>query len=232
MRRGRQQHHRLSPPSFCRPRPFRSTKGTWRGFRPPPRIPPVEPLPPTSPLPAATPALLPSPPAALVCGGVWDANFINCNATIGQAGCRAGDHHRDFRERDRHRHSLCTSESGPGRRQPAEWLHQRRSSDTCIGLRVQHLGARMLAKASPCDITTTVGPISFSSNDLTVVASSSGIEPTYSSTTNSPTYTSGGTITGSKGQTCNLSNFGVGSSSGIEPSYSPVTKVQLTLRAD
>src|SRR5208282_2689669 len=24
--------------------------------------------------------------AGLVCGGLWDANFINCNATIGQAG--------------------------------------------------------------------------------------------------------------------------------------------------
>src|SRR5208282_6215063 len=39
----------------------------------------------------------------------------------------------------------------------------------------------------------------------------------------SPTYSSGGTITGSKGQTCNLSNFGVGGTSGIEPSYSPAT---------
>src|SRR5208337_2805877 len=76
--------------------------------------------------------------------------------------------------------------------------------------------------ASPCDITSTVGPISLGSNDLTIVATSAGIEPTYSSTTNSPTYTSGGTITGSKGQTCNLSNFSVGGS-GIEPIYSSTT---------
>ena len=77
--------------------------------------------------------------------------------------------------------------------------------------------------AAPCDITSTVGPITIGSNDLTIVANSAGIEPTFSSSSDSPTYLSGGTITGTKGQTCNLSNFTVGSASGIDPTYSSVT---------
>jgi hypothetical protein len=68
-----------------------------------------------------------------------------------------------------------------------------------------------------------VGPITLSANDPTIAAESSGINPTYSSATNSPTYSSGGSITGSTGQTCNLSNFGVGGTSGIDPTYSPAT---------
>ncbi len=63
------------------------------------------------------------------------------------------------------------------------------------------------SSASPCDITSTVGPIPFTSNDFSIAASSSGIQATYDAATNSPTYTSGGTISGSVGQTCKLSSF-------------------------
>ena len=61
--------------------------------------------------------------------------------------------------------------------------------------------------SAPCDITSTVGPFTFGTNNATVAASSAGIQSTYSSTTNTPVYFSGGTITGAKGQTCNLTNF-------------------------
>src|SRR5207245_762089 len=69
----------------------------------------------------------------------------------------------------------------------------------------------------------TVGPISIGSVDPNVAASASGISPTFNSTTNSPTYTSGGTITGSAGQTCNLSDFSVGGSLGINPTFDVTT---------
>ena len=75
--------------------------------------------------------------------------------------------------------------------------------------------------SAPCDITSTVGPFTYGTGNLNVVASAAGINPTYSSSTKSPTYTSGGTITGTTGQTCNLSNFSVGGGTGIDPTYSP-----------
>ena len=61
--------------------------------------------------------------------------------------------------------------------------------------------------AAPCNITSTVGPFTFGSNDALVAASSAGIVTTYNSSTGTPTYVSGGTIMGSQGQTCDLSNF-------------------------
>lgn len=77
------------------------------------------------------------------------------------------------------------------------------------------------SNSAPCDITSTVGPFTYGSGNLDVVANAAGIESTYSSTTNSPTYSAGGTITGTKGQTCNLSDFSVGGGTGIDPTYNP-----------
>jgi trimeric autotransporter adhesin len=75
--------------------------------------------------------------------------------------------------------------------------------------------------SAPCDITSTVGPFTFGSGNLDVVANAAGIASNYSSATNSPTYSSGGTITGSKDQTCNLTGFSVGGGTGINPTYDP-----------
>ena len=57
-----------------------------------------------------------------------------------------------------------------------------------------------------------------------MVASAAGIDPNYYSTTATPTYQAGGTITGSKGQTCNLTDFSVGGGTGINPTYDQGTK--------
>src|SRR5271167_4699852 len=142
----------------------------------------------------------------LICGGVWDANFINCNATIGQGGVGQ---------------VTITATSGKTTATATVYVHLKvdrvvvspLNGCTSMGGVVSpsssaySTSAPGCSLASPCDITSTVGPITLGSNDLTIVATSAGIEGTYSSATNSPTYTSGGTITGSKGQTCNLSNF-------------------------
>jgi len=157
----------------------------------------------------------------LVCGGMWDANIINCNATIGQGGVGQ---------------VTITATSGKATATATVYVHLKvdrvvvnpLSDCTSMGQAVNpstsafSTSAPGCSPASPCDITSTVGPIALGSNDLTIVATSAGIEPTYSSATNSPTYTSGGTITGSKGQICNLSNFSVGGS-GIDPTYSSTT---------
>jgi len=158
----------------------------------------------------------------LICGGVWDANIINCNATIGQAGVGQ---------------VTITATSGTVTATATVYVHLKldrlviTNPPTGCSSMGQAVSASASAystsapgcsQASPCDITSTVGPIAIASNDPTIVSTSAGIQATYSSTSNSPTYTSGGTISGSAGQTCNLSNFSLGGS-GISPIYSSVT---------
>ncbi len=153
---------------------------------------------------------------------MWDSNIINCNATIGQAGVGQ---------------VTITATSGNTTATATVYVHlkvdrvvvQAPGGCTSAGQVVNASASAFstsppgCSQSSPCDITSTVGPITIGSNNLAVVANSAGIEATYSAATTSPTYTSGGTITGTKGQTCDLSDFNVGGSSGIDPTYSPST---------
>ena len=157
-----------------------------------------------------------------ICGGVWDSSFIVCNATIGQGGVGQ---------------VTITASSGGVNATLTVYVHERvdqvvvnpLSGCVTMGQMVTTSASAFntsdpgCSPVAPCDITSTVGPIAIGTNDPTIVAYSSGIEPTFSSTTDSPTYTSGGTITGSSGQTCNLSNFAVGNASGIDPTFSLAT---------
>ncbi len=143
----------------------------------------------------------------LVCAGVWDSSIINCNATSGAAGVGT---------------VTITATSGNTTATMTVYVHLQVdrvvvdspvSGCTTMGVAVNptasayNTSASGCSQASPCDITSTVGPIAFGSNDGTIVGNSAGIESTYSAATNSPTYFSGGTITGTKDQTCNLSDF-------------------------
>jgi hypothetical protein len=157
-----------------------------------------------------------------ICGGVWDSSFIVCTPTIGQAGVGQ---------------VTITASSGGVNATMTVYVHLKvdlvvvtpPTGCVTMGQTVTTTASAFstsapgCSPASPCDITSTVGPITINSNDLTVVAYSSGIEPTFSPVTNSPTYTSGGSITGSTGQTCNLSNFASGNASGIDPTFSLAT---------
>ena len=158
-----------------------------------------------------------------ICAGIWDSSFIVCNATIGQGGVGQ---------------VTITASSGGVNATLTVYVHEKvdrvvvnplMSGCNTMGQLVNasasafSTSAPGCSPASPCDITSTVGPFTFASNNLNVVGNSAGVEATYSAATNSPTYTSGGTVTGSKGQTCNLSNFGVGGGSGINPTFSATT---------
>ncbi len=152
----------------------------------------------------------------LICGGVWDANIINCNATQGQAGVGQVT-------------ITATATAFNVTATATVYVHEKvdqvttvvGSGCTSMGQPINVSGRAFSTSApgcspsAPCDITSTVGPFSFGTNDTTIAASSSGIVSTYSATTNTPTYTSGGTITGSQGQTCALTAFnGVTNASG------------------
>ena len=171
---------------------------------------------------SSNPAIATASTGGLVCGGVWDASFITCTPTLGQAGVGQ---------------VTITAAAGGVSAIATIYVHLKvdrvvvQPPNGCISMgqivspnvSVLSTSAPGCSQSSPCDITSTVGPITIGSNDLTIAANSAGISSAYDSSTNSPTYSSGGTITGSAGQTCNLSNFSVGSSSGIDPTFSSVT---------
>lgn len=144
----------------------------------------------------------------LICGGIWDSSIINCNATQGQGGVGQVT-------------ITATATAYNVTATMTVYVHERVDQVKCVisgsctsmGQPVSLYGkaystsAPGCSPASPCDITDTVGPFGFGTNNATIAASSSGIVSTYSSTTNTPVYLSGGTITGSKGQTCDLTDF-------------------------
>lgn len=154
--------------------------------------------------------------AGLVCGGQFDGNSIVCTPTSdGQA--------------------TITVTSGNASATAPVFVHKQvdrvdvtpftdcQSSGTQLSpsATVYNTSAPGCSPSAPCDITSTVGPISYGSGNLNVVATAAGINPNFSSSTNSPTYNGGGTITGSKGQTCNLTGFSVGGGTGINPIFDP-----------
>jgi hypothetical protein len=144
----------------------------------------------------------------LICGGIWDANIINCNATQGTGG--VGQVTITAKATAFNVTATATV-----------YVHERvdqvtavvPSGCTTMGKAIPISGEAFSTSApgcspsAPCNITSTVGPFSFGTNNATVAASSAGIQSTYSSTTNTPVYLSGGTISGSQGQTCDLSSF-------------------------
>jgi hypothetical protein len=165
---------------------------------------------------SSNPALASVSSAGLVCGGQFDANSIVCSpngdgqvtitVTSGSTSATAQVYvHKQVDRVDMSSFSGCES------------------SGTLLSpsATVYNISAPGCSPSAPCDITSTVGPISYGSGNLDVVASAAGINPNFNATTNSPTYQGGGTITGSKGQTCNLSDFSVGGGTGINPTFDP-----------
>ncbi len=158
----------------------------------------------------------------LICAGAWDANIITCTPNLGTPGVGQ---------------VTITATSGSVSSTMTVYVHEQvdrvvvNSPSTCtsMGMLINPSATAISTSApgcsptAPCDITSTVGPITIGSVNPQVAASASGIESTFNSVTNSPTYSSGGTITGSAGQTCNLSDFSIGGSLGINPTFSAVT---------
>lgn len=142
----------------------------------------------------------------LVCAGVWDTNIINCNATLGQGGVGQ---------------VTITATSGDVTATSTIYVHEHvdivqavvTGSCASMGQAINVAGKAFSTTApgcsttNPCDITSSVGPFTFGATDSLIAASSAGVDSTFDSTHNTPTYVSGGTFTGSKGDTCNLSNF-------------------------
>lgn len=105
----------------------------------------------------------------LICAGQWDSSFINCNATNGAAGVGQ---------------VTVTATSGSVMATATVYVHESVDRvDTGLGTACTTMGQAVpiygaaynttapgCSIASPCNITSTVGPFTFGSNDTSVVA--------------------------------------------------------------
>src|SRR3974390_647982 len=108
-------------------------------------------------------------PTGYICGGVWDPNFINCNALPGQTGVAT---------------ATITATSGSITATAPVFTHLQADQITvnpptgCVSVggtptyvaTAYNTTAPGCSAAIPCDITPTVGPITYFSTDLTVMA--------------------------------------------------------------
>ena len=105
----------------------------------------------------------------LICAGQWDSVFINCNTTTGTGGVGQ---------------VTITATSGSANATATVYVHESVDRvDTGLGTACTTMGQSVpifgvayntsvppCTTASPCNITSTVGPFTFGSNDTTVVA--------------------------------------------------------------
>ena len=142
----------------------------------------------------------------LICGGIWDSSIINCNATLGQAGVGKVT-------------ITATATADNVTATATVYVHERVDQVQCVitnsctsaGQPVTLSGkafstsAPGCSPASPCDITNTVGPFTFGTNNATVAASSSGIVSTVQFNLEYAGLSlTAGRITGAKGDTCDI----------------------------
>lgn len=107
----------------------------------------------------------------LICAGVWDASIINCHAALGQAGVGQVT-------------ITATATASGVTATVTVYVHEQvdqvlavlKNSCTTMGQTVSIYGKAFSTSApgcspsAPCDITTTVGPFTFGTNDVTIVS--------------------------------------------------------------
>ena len=126
----------------------------------------------------------------LICAGQWDSVFINCTFTNGTAGVGQVTITAAFGQHYGYSHGVRTRAGGSSKAVLG-------SSCTTMGQPVNISGeafsttAPGCSPAAPCNITSTVGPFVLRSNQTAIVASSSGIVPTFNSALNTLTYSVG-----------------------------------------
>ena len=118
---------------------------------------------------SSNPSQISISPTGYICGGVWDANYINCNALPGQTGVAT---------------ATITATSGSISATAPVFTHLQVDQISvtpptgCVSVgatpsysaAAYNTTAPGCSPAIPCDITPTVGPITYYSTDLTVMA--------------------------------------------------------------
>lgn len=121
---------------------------------------------------SSNPSQITISPTGYICAGIWDANYINCNALPGQTGVAT---------------ATITATSGSISATAPVFAHLQVDRITvtpptgCVSVgatptytaTAYNTTANGCSPAIPCDVTPTVGPVSFFSTDLTVMANNS-----------------------------------------------------------
>jgi hypothetical protein len=156
----------------------------------------------------------------LICAGQWDAAFINCYGTNGPAG--AG------------RVTITATSNNNITATATVYVHEKvdqvgvgLSSCTTMGQPVSIYGiaystsAQGCSVAAPCNITSTVGPFSFGSNDTSVVAPNvdGGLTAGIPGATTVYAGVAGVNSVGVRYLTCAIASIGVHSSTSGDSSF-------------
>jgi hypothetical protein len=162
-------------------------------------------------------------PGGLICGGVWDPTFVFCNATQGTGGVGQET-------------ITAHATAYPSVTAPATvYVHEKvdrvnvilNTPCTSMGQNVSAYSQALstsapgCSPAAPCDITSTVGPISFGSNDTSIVSAPSStylVAGAPGSTTVFATV-SGVNSLGTPYETCRVASILVHSSTGSQTSF-------------
>jgi len=171
----------------------------------------------------------------MVCGGVWDVNVINCNPTLGQGGVGQVT-------------ITATATAFNVSATATVYVHEQvdrvqaviLNSCTSMGQTISLYGkafsttAPGCSPASPCDITSTVGPFSFGSNDSSIVSTNTAgqlIAATPGATTVFASV-SGVNSVGAPYETCPVTRIYVHDAGGSNTSFTLASGATQPLTAD
>jgi len=171
----------------------------------------------------------------LICGGIWDAAFINCNATQGTAGVGVVT-------------ITATATANGVKANATVYVHEQVDAvkavlvDSCTSMgqtvniyaQVLSTSAPGCSPSAPCDITSTVGPISFGSNDTSIVAINSGGHPVAVTPGATTVFASNSGVNsvGAPYTTCAVATIQVRSASSLDTSFTMTTGGTQPLTAD
>ncbi len=171
----------------------------------------------------------------LICGGIWDASIINCNATQGSAGVGVV--------------TITAVATASGVKATATvYVHEQVDQvrailvDTCTSMgqtvniygQVLSTSAPGCSPSAPCDITSTAGPISFGSNDTSIVDINAAGHPVAVTPGATTVFASNSGVNsvGTPYQTCPVASIQVHSASGSETSFTMAVGGTQPLTAD
>ena len=159
-------------------------------------------------------------PGGLVCGGLWDPTFVFCNTTQGTGGVGQ---------------VTITASSSNVSATATVYVHEKvdrvnailtkqcTTMGQTVGIYGQVLStsAPGCSPAAPCDITSTVGPISFGSNDASIVKTNSAGQLVAGTPGSTSVFASNSGVNslGTPYETCRVATIQVHSATGSQTSF-------------
>lgn len=162
-------------------------------------------------------------PGGLICAGVWDPTFVFCNATQGTGGVGQVTITAQATAYPQVTASATVYVHEKVDRVNAILLNPCTTMGQQVGIYGQVLStsAPGCSPAAPCDITSTVGPISFGSNDTGIVAANSAGQLVAGAPGATTVFASNSGVNslGTPYETCRVKTIQVHSATGSQTSF-------------